>query len=173
TNLVPEFEAVRDCFGGVENAQCHPGDSVFPDAKMKRGPGHAREADEGQGNPGRPCFVADRHPYLAWRLRRQVVKAQGGQQADDPFRHLMRRFDQGSVLGCGEVLRGIETPRNPFEMSLPSKARQIGPRYAQFNRVPAFSTWRFVARRRSFSVLVRAILCLTASVSKTRQMSIN
>jgi hypothetical protein len=58
--------------------------------------------------------VTDRHPDLVGRLRGEIVKPERGEQANDSLRDLVSGLDEGSVLGSGEIPRGIETTADLF-----------------------------------------------------------
>jgi len=52
------------------------------------------------------------------------MKPERGDQADDPLGDLVSRFDEGGVLGTGEMPRGIETTADLFQVPPASQPRE-------------------------------------------------
>jgi len=79
--------------------------------------------------------VTDRHPGFVGRLRGEIVKPERGEQADDSLGDLVSRFDEGGVLGSGEIPRGIETAADFFQVPPASQPWEIRSGNAEFPRI--------------------------------------
>ena len=107
-DLVTEFETVRHGLGGTVNPQGNTLDGVGFDPLMQ---GEAGETDNPQSNlvrPWTPCLVAEGQPDLMRILRRQAVKIEGGEQADDAVGNLLADLSQRVVFGDVRTGRAIK-----------------------------------------------------------------
>ena len=79
--------------------------------------------------------MTDRHPNLVGGLRGEIVKSECGEQADDSLGDLVSRFNEGGVLGSGEIPRRIETATDLFQVPPASQPREIRSGNAQFRGI--------------------------------------
>ena len=83
------------------------------------------------------------------------MKPERGKQADDSLGDLVSRFDEGGVLGSGEIRRGIETAADLFQVPLTSQPQEIRSGNAEFPNATWFPARQFDGADYSWLYLAR------------------
>ncbi len=96
-DLVPVFETIRDGFGRGIYVHGYPFYLIFLYAGTECSLGEAHDTQWRVLHARPPGLFADGQPDFKWRLGREVMKTQGGQQTDHAFGW---RIDQNSYSIC-------------------------------------------------------------------------
>lgn len=81
-------------------------------------------------DPGTPCLVTDRHPYLERILRRDVVESKRRKKADDAGRDAASGFGQVLPLIARFPRERVETTSQPFDLATLDKALKLSPAHS-------------------------------------------
>ena len=78
-------------------------------------------------DPWSPGFAIDRHPHLERVLRRQAVKTQRRQQADDAGRHAARSLRQMLPFRARGPRETVKAATDAFEQASLEQPPKLGP----------------------------------------------
>src|ERR1700736_3977197 len=103
---------------------------------------------------GATRLVRDGHPNLMGCLRREPMKAEGRQQADDTTRHAFRSLHESMVLGhpaaVGDVESSSHLPHEPVVLRLaeifPRDTQAIQLAWPEYPGLPDHAGYEFCLR---------------------------
>lgn len=98
SDLVSVLEAVSHGFRNVGHVDFDPVDIMLVETFGQRWPRESDDTKRGIVDFWRPRFARYCKPYFMWRLRREVVYAQRGKQADDSMRTFAGYLRQRGML---------------------------------------------------------------------------
>ena len=99
----------------------HPLDLVFLDPGIERGLGEAHDTQRWVLHARPPGLLGDGQPDFKGRLGGEIVKAQGGQQADHTFRYTFAGLGQRVMLGDATAGEDVKSPADPLQFATGQK----------------------------------------------------
>ena len=114
----------------------HPLDLVFLDPGIERGLREAHDTQRWVFHAWPPGLLADGQPYFKRRLGGEIVKAQGGQQADHTFGYTFAGLGQRVMLGDATVGEDVKSSADPLQFAGLAEAAEVGPRDVAGIQIP-------------------------------------